>query len=228
MLRREIAEILEASKPHGWVLEPEAKRIFSLAGLDIPKFRWAKEPEEAIRFAREIGYPVVAKIVSPKVIHKSEYRGVQVGIDGDKKLVETFDRFRRIDGFSGVLVEEMISGVELIVGSKTDDQFGPVVLLGMGGTAVEIYRDVSLRMAPLSDKDVDRMIDCLKARRLLEGYRGSAPIDRVKLVSLLNTFSEMVMETEREVESIDLNPVLCSSTRCVVADARILLKKTGT
>ncbi len=223
MLIKEITEILSASKGHGWVLEPEAKRMFSLVGLEVPRFVWATEVEEALRFAKEIGYPLVSKIVSPKILHKSDRNGVVTGIKEDKELAETFEQFRQIEGFVGVLVEEMVSGVELIVGSKVDYQFGPVILLGMGGTGVEIYQDVSLRMAPLNRMDVENMIQCLKAHRLLEGYRGSKPVNLLKLTELLMTFSGLVMELETLVESIDLNPVICSSSRCVIADARIML-----
>ena len=118
----------------------------------------------------------------------------------------------------------MVSGTEIIVGSKVDYQFGPVVLLGLGGTGVEIYRDISLRMAPLSGVDIQNMIRCLKAHRLLEGYRGSKPVHLSKLTELLLTLSGLAMELETLVESIDLNPVICSSTRCAIADARIILK----
>ncbi len=152
MLMREVRDIISSSKATGWVLEPDAKRLFSFLGLDVPRFGWAKKVEEAIQFAEEIGYPVVGKVVSPKLVHKSEKNGVEIGIDNDEKLKETFRRFSQIDGFAGMLVEEMISGVELIVGAKVDDQFGPVVLLGIGGTGVEIYKDVTLRMAPLALK----------------------------------------------------------------------------
>ena len=225
MLTKEITEILSASKGQGWVLEPEAKRIFSLVGLEVPRFIWTAKVEEALQFAKASGYPIVGKIVSPKVLHKSDRNGVVIGIQGDKELMETYERFRGIEGFAGILVEEMVSGLELIIGSKIDYQFGPVILLGMGGTGVEIYRDISLRMAPLSPKDIENMIKSLKAHRLLEGYRGSGPIHLSKLMELLMTFSGLVMEFENFVESIDLNPVICSSTRCVIADARIILNK---
>lgn len=224
MLTKGIMDILSASKETGWVLEPKAKRLLSLAGLTIPRFIWATQVEEAIRFAGEIGYPLVGKIVSPKVIHKSERDGVAVGIDSDEKLTEAFSRFSRIEGFAGMLVEEMLSGIELIVGAKIDHQFGPVILLGMGGKGVEIYRDITLRMAPLGRSDIESMMKCLKARPLLEGYRGSEPVNVNELTRLLSTFSDLVMGLEKFIESIDLNPVICSSTRCVVADARIMLR----
>jgi succinyl-CoA synthetase beta subunit len=225
MLMREIRDIISSSKATGWVLEPEAKRLFSFLGLDVPRFGWAKKVEEAIQFAEEIGYPVVGKVVSPKVVHKSDKNGVEIGIDNAERLKETFRRFSQIDGFAGMLVEEMISGIELIVGAKVDDQFGPVVLLGIGGTGVEIYKDVTLRMAPLALKDIESMIRCLKAHSLLEGYRGSKPVNLQELNRVLKTFSDFVMDLESLIESIDLNPVICSPTRCVVADARIMLRQ---
>ena len=224
MLTEEMREILGASRDAGWVLEPMAKRLFALAGMEVPRFTWAKTLEEAVRSAHEIGYPVVGKVVSPQVMHKADKGGVVVGIDSDEKLTELYKRFSRIEGFTGMLIEPPVTGVELIVGAKIDYQFGPVILMGIGGTGVEIYRDVVLRMAPLSDKDVGSMITGLRAHELLEGYRGSDPVDVGKLGTLLMGFSELVMDLQDMIESIDLNPVMCSSTACVVADARILLK----
>jgi acyl-CoA synthetase (NDP forming) len=105
-----------------------------------------------------------------------------------------------------------------------DYQFGPVILFGIGGIWTEIYHDIILRMAPLSQRDIDSMIRCLKARPLLQGYRGTGSVNLTELKRLLITFSDLVMDLENLVESIDLNPVICSSAQCVVADARIMLK----
>ena len=225
MLTQEMENIILSSKATGWVLEPQANRLLSLAGLDVPRFFLARGVDEAIRFAKEIDYPVVVKVVSPKAIHKSEKNGVEVGIDNERKVREAFHRFSKIEGFEGMLVEEMLSGLELIIGAKNDYQFGPVVLFGIGGVWVEIYRDVILRMAPLGQRDIDSMMRCIKARPLLEGYRGSNPVNFRELSKLLMTFSDLVMDLESDMESIDLNPVFCSSNKCIVADARILLKK---
>jgi len=216
-------DVLTASKKEGWVLEPDAKRFFSLAGLDVPKFKWAKEPEEALRFAEEIGFPVVTKVVSYKILHKSDVGGVVTMIDDRQTLEDTFTHFSNVIGFEGVIVEEMVEGVELIVGAKVDYQFGPVILLGIGGTAAEIYRDTISRMAPINRGDVASMVRGLKAHRLLEGYRGSQPINLEGLTRLMILFSNLVMDIETHIESIDLNPVICSRERCVVADARIML-----
>jgi acetate---CoA ligase (ADP-forming) subunit beta len=226
MLRNDILEIIDGAKRDGWVLEPEAKRLLSLYGLPVPTFRWAKTTDEAINAANDIGYPVVAKVVSPKVIHKSDVGGVVVNIAADSEMVGVFSRLSELDGFEGAIVEEMVPrGIELIVGASQDFQFGPVVLLGLGGTSVEIYKDTALRLAPLAEKDVQSMVKELTAHPLLEGYRGADPINIGELSRILIAFSELVMEMEGLFESADLNPVICTKDRCIVADARIILTK---
>jgi acyl-CoA synthetase (NDP forming) len=223
--RSEMRRIIEAARADGWVLEPDAKRLFTLAGFKAPRFTLARTVEEAIRFAGEIGYPVVAKVVSPRILHKSDVGGVAVGIADAGGLAEAFRRFQALDGFVGMIVEEMVAGIELILGAKIDYQFGPMIMLGMGGTGVEIYKDVSLRMAPISEKDARAMIGGLKAQRLLTGYRGAESVDLKMLTETLLSFSSLVMELREGIESIDINPLLCSSQHCVVADARIMLRK---
>ncbi len=226
MMRQETRTCLEASKARGWVLEPDAKTLLREEGLPVPRFGTATNREEALARAHDIGYPVVAKVVSPLVIHKSDVGGVAVNIRSDEQLDAAFSRFARLDGFEAMLVEEMMPGcVELIVGATIDLQFGPVILLGLGGTSVEIYKDTALRLAPLQEKDVLAMVRQLKAHPLLEGYRGGEPIDMTELTRLLVRFSQLVMELEELIESIDLNPVLCKGSQCVIADARIMLAK---
>lgn len=220
----QIIRIMEASRKYGWVLESDAKQIFSLLGFAVPRFMVVKNLDDALQFANEIGYPVVAKIVSPLILHKSDAGGVIVGIADDKGMAKAFQRLSLLNGFVGVLVEGMISGIELIIGAKIDFQFGPMVLMGIGGTSVEIYRDVILKMAPLSRRDGLTMIRSLKGYKLLDGYRGAEPVDTEKLADILVNFSSMVMTLKNEIESIDINPLLCSADRCVVADARIILK----
>jgi len=223
VLSKEMEEIFAASRAAGWVLEPKAKQLLSMAGLAVPRFTWANGIDEATRFARGIGYPVVVKIVSPTILHKSDVGGVIIGINSDEELRAAYERFRALQGFAGMLVEEMVDGIELIVGAKVDYQFGPVILLGIGGTSVEIYKDTSIRMVPLIPQDVAAMVRGLRAHQLLEGYRGSAPIDVQALTDMLMAFSAFVMACEALIESIDLNPVKCSAKGCIVADARIML-----
>ena len=175
--------------------------------------------------AHQIRYPVVAKIVSPAIIHKSDVKGVVVGINDDETLVRTLARLSKLDGFVGMLIAEMAKGLELIIGAKNDFQFGPMILLGMGGVEVEIYKDVALRMAPLKVCDADHMINGLVARKLLAGYRGSEPINMDALKKMLINFSKLMMDMQDIVESIDLNPVMCTAKSCIVVDSRIMLKK---
>ena len=196
MLKKEIKEIIEKSKNWGWVLEPDAQKIFSLSGFKTPKYAVATEAGQAIKMARSIGYPVVAKIVSPAIVHKSDVKGVVVGINSDQVLTQTLERFSKLDGFAGMLVAEMVKGIELIIGAKNDFQFGPMILLGMGGIGVEIYKDVSLRMAPLKEKDADNMINGLTAQRLLTGYRGGEPINMDALKKTLLNFSRLTMDLQ--------------------------------
>ena len=226
MLKTAISEALNSATESGWVLEPDAKHLLKTAGLKVPAFKVCPEVSEAVAWAGKIGYPVVAKVVSPKAMHKSELKGVVVGIGDDDALREAYKRFRRIDGFYGMLVESIAAGVEVIVGAKIDYQFGPVILLGMGGTAVEIYQDTAIRMAPLIERDVWSMVGSLKARRLLEGYRGSEAVSMEALVETMLTFSDLVLTLGERFESIDLNPVMCSAEDCIIVDARIVLATT--
>ncbi len=223
VLTKEMDRILKAWKGTGWIPEPDAKRLFSLAGFDVTRFAWAKNPDDACTFASKIGYPVVAKVVSPRILHKSDAGGVAVGVENDESLREVFERFGALDGFDGIIVDETVPGIELIVGAAVDSQFGPVVMVGIGGIGVELYRDTAIRMAPLEPGDVESMVNSLEAHRLIEGFRGSAPIDMGIFTSLVVRFSKFVMALEEHVESIDLNPIMCSSKRCVIADARVIL-----
>ncbi len=225
MLSTLAQKILSDSRPRGWVLEPDAKLILREAGLAVPKNRFAKTKEDALQSAEALGYPLVAKVVSPAVLHKTEVKGVAVGIEDDRELQAVVARFSAIEGFAGVHLEQMAGGVELIVGAKIDNHFGPVILMGIGGTAVEIYQDVAIRMAPLVQADIASMILSLKGRKLLEGYRGGEAVDQAKLTRTLLDFSKLVVDMQDDIESIDLNPVLCSPEACVVADARIILHR---
>jgi acetate---CoA ligase (ADP-forming) subunit beta len=225
MLKQEAKEIIEKSKKWGWVLEPDAQKIFSLYGFKTPKYGVVPEAQEAISIARQIGYPVVAKIVSPAIVHKSDVQGVVVGIKDDQTLTRTLERFSRLQGFTGMLIAEMVKGIELIIGAKNDFQFGPMILLGMGGVGVDIYKDISLRMAPLQTRDVDHMIQELVAHRLLTGYRGSEPVNMNGLKKTIVNFSRLMMDLQNIMESVDLNPVMCTAKACTVVDSRIMLKK---
>jgi succinyl-CoA synthetase beta subunit len=223
MLNKDIETIIAKAQTTGWILEPDAKRLLDLAGLPVPRFYWVDTLPNAIEAAESVNYPVVAKVVSPNIIHKSEVQGVVVGIENADHMTVTYNYFSGLDGFCGILVEEMVPGIELIVGAKIDHQFGPVILMGIGGTSVEIYHDTALRMAPLIEKDVASMIESLKGVELLKGYRAAEPINMGALSQLMVNFSNLVMAIDTRFESIDLNPVKCTAKGCIVADARIML-----
>ena len=223
VLKDKMREVFDRAKDAGWVLEPEAKALFRAAGLVVPAFESAETADDAAAAAEKIGYPVVGKVVSAEIVHKSDAGGVAVGLKDEASVREAFERFSAMEGFSAMLVENMVSGVEVIVGAKIDEQFGPVILLGIGGTGVEIYQDVAIRMAPLTPRDVSSMIRQLVGRRILEGFRGAPPINMSALNQTLVVFSALVMDAADRIESIDLNPVMCTPEACVIADARIML-----
>ena len=220
-----INDIITAAAGNGWVLEPDALRVLELSGIEVVQFCHAKSAREAIDFAESTNYPVVAKVVSPAIMHKSEVNGVAINITTKEELSKHFDRFSHMEGFVGMVVEEMVraTGPELIIGAKRDPQFGPVVLLGIGGTGVEIYQDTTIRMAPLVAADVTAMVKKLRAHRLLEGYRAGQPVNMEALTKLMLNFSNLIMQLDGKFESIDLNPVLCTENRCLAADVRIVL-----
>jgi len=218
-----IKKIIEKSKDYGWILEPFAKEILKHYNINTPEYKFTNILEEAIEFARN-HYPVVVKVVSPDIMHKSDVNGVRVGISNDKELEITFNELSQLKGFQGVIVEQMVEGMELIIGGKNDFQFGPVVLVGLGGIGVEIYQDTAIGMAPLNDNDIEKLLKSLKFYPLLVGFRGKKGINLEKLKETLKKFSNMLLDLEDIFESVDLNPVMCSEVDCFVADARIILK----
>jgi len=223
MLKKKIDHIIQQSQTHGWVMEPDAKTLLMAAGLPVAAFTRAKDERQATAFAEKIGYPVVAKVISRQIVHKSEVGGVIVGIETPQALKAAHARFKGLPGFEGMLVEQMLSGVEIIAGAVMDAQFGPTVLLGIGGTGVELYNDTTLRMAPLTESDAKAMLGGLRGGCLLMGYRGGPAVDMAALVSFMLKFSELTLYLNSRIESMDLNPVICSSNGCQISDARIIL-----
>ncbi len=224
MLKKNSKKIIEESKSLGWVLEPDAKALMKLQGLDIPDFILTNSFEKADWFLKKSGCPVVAKAVSRKILHKTEHRAVVTGISSSDHLKSEMARLQKLDGCENILVEQTVEGIEVIVGAKNDFQFGPVVVFGLGGTSVEIYNDTAIRMAPLKPDDVLSMVESLKAKELILGYRGKAGINMEMLIHLIVNFSDLIVELENDFESVDLNPVICSKDQCVIADARIMLQ----
>ena len=216
---------IHAAAERGWVLEPDAKQILTGQGFEVPDSIVTKDPEKAAKFLAAVTGPVVIKAVSPLILHKTEYKAVVIGITEKGLLLQEMDRLLALEGCRAVLVEAMVpQGIELFVGAKNDVQFGPVVILGLGGTAVELYNDTAIRMAPIQSWDVTSMVDSLKAGQVLKGFRGGAGVNMPALIDLMVRFSHLAMALEETFVSMDLNPVICTPDNCMVVDARIMLK----
>ncbi len=213
------------------LLEPEAKTICAEYGITVNKFSLAKTEKEAVAQADKIGYPIVLKIVSQDIIHKSDAGGVKVNLKtaaeveaAYKTIIENAKKYKADARIEGVIVQEMApQGTEVIVGAVKDPQFGPTIMFGLGGIFVELLKDVNFRVAPITTQDAKDMITNLKAFPLLNGYRGSKPADIEALAAVLCNVSKMIMDNP-EIKELDLNPVMAypKGTKCV--DARIILE----
>jgi acyl-CoA synthetase (NDP forming) len=210
--------------------EPEAKRILSQAGVCVPPGAVSGSLEEALDVAREVGYPIVLKAVSPDILHKTEAGAVVLNLSGPEALAEAYRRLidrlraRPVVNFAEVLVERMMpSGTEMIIGARRDPQFGPVIMVGSGGIFVEVLRDVACRVAPVDRTDAKEMWQELRAAPILTGARGQEPLDTDSLEELLVTVSRLATNHGGLIE-MDLNPVLLYPTGVVVVDARILVE----
>ncbi len=224
-LKKDDQDLINASLARGWVLEPDAKMLLRSHGFDVPKGLVTDDSETALAFLEDRKAPVVIKAVSGKILHKTEVNAVVTGIRDESTLKAEMERLLALDGCKTVLVEEMAAGIEIFLGAKNDPQFGPVVILGVGGTAVEIYNDTAIRMAPVTENQVAPMVESLKGRALIKGFRGKPGVNMETLAKTVAAFSRLAMVLEPNLHSIDLNPLICTQTRCVAVDARIMLQK---
>ncbi len=212
------------------LLEEEGQEVLKAYGLPLPKSALAKTEAEAIKIAKQIGYPVVMKIASPQIIHKSDAGGVKVNLTNDSEIQEAFKtiianakKYNKNAEIKGVLIVEMVKGgKELIIGSKLEPGFGPVIMLGMGGIYVEVLKDVTFKLAPVTDKEADDMIASIKTQKLLQGVRGEKPSDIAKLSECIQRLSQLVTDF-KEIKELDMNPVLVmeKGKGCKILDVRI-------
>ena len=212
------------------LLEPEAKELCSQYEIPVPRSRLAKSLDEAIKAAQEIGFPVVVKIVSEDILHKSDAGCVVVGVSDVKELEVAYEkvvsnalRFNPRASIRGVLVEEMVpKGVEVAVGGLRDPELGPAVMFGLGGVFIEVLRDVSFRVAPVSEEEAEEMMREIRGFKILQGYRGSEAVDLKALVKIIVNASKMMAENE-EISQLDLNPIIASKHGAKAVDARVIL-----
>jgi acetyltransferase len=231
--RQQAAAIIEGVRKRGRVLltEPESKQVLSLYGIPTVETRVAHDEDEAVSCAAAIGYPVVLKVFSETITHKTDVGGVKLDLRNQeavrsayREIKASVEKHAGSERFSGVTVQPMVrlEGYELILGSSVDPQFGPVLLFGSGGQLVEVSRDRALALPPLNTTLAQRMMEQTRISTALKGVRGRKPIDLAALEALLVRFSQLVVEHPRIAE-IDINPLLASPERLLALDARVVL-----
>jgi acetyltransferase len=196
--------------------EYRSKKLLSHYGIPIPKGDLAHSVEEAINIAQTLGYPVVLKVSSPQILHKTEARGIALRIPDKAQLVEAYRRImnnaKAYDPsaeIEGVLVEEMAQeGTEVIIGLLKDPQFGPTIMFGLGGIFVEILKDVSFRVPPLTETDARQMIEEIKGAKILKGFRGKPESDWDAMIDTLMKVSTLSLELREVISELDINPLI--------------------
>lgn len=227
-----VASIVDKAKADGRKIltEVESKDILEEAGIPTARARLATTADKAVAAARETGFPVALKIVSPDITHKSDIGGVKLNLTTPDEVKAAFDEIvaaakkaqsdAKVDGVS---VQKMARpGIEVIMGMSQDAQFGPVLMFGLGGIFVEVLKDVSFRLVPITPRDARQMVQEIKGRPLLEGYRGQEPADVEGLEKLLLRLSDFI-EKHPEIAELDLNPIFAYKDGAVAVDARIIL-----
>ena len=215
--------------------EIESKEVLNSVGIETVETRLATSKQEAIAFSKQIGYPVVMKIASPDISHKSDAGGVKIGLKNETEVAGAYDEIMssihkncpdaKIDGVSVQCMAR--PGTEIIIGMFKDLQFGPVLMFGLGGILVEVLKDVCFRIVPLTPRDAREMIKEIKGYPLLKGYRGYEPADIPYLEGLLLRISDFC-EKSPEVKEIDLNPIFVYKDGAAIVDARMVLESAET
>jgi|KBSSwiStaDraftv2_1062776.scaffolds.fasta_scaffold00344_20 acetyl coenzyme A synthetase (ADP forming)-like protein len=227
-----VRRILDQAKAAGReaLTAPEARGICEAYGINIPREGVATNGEEAVKLASSIGFPVAMKIVSPQILHKTEAGGVLVGVKSAEAVAQGFstivENARKYDSKAeilGVQIQQMLAGGhEVIIGAVTDPAFGKLVAFGMGGVLVEVLKDITFRLAPATTEDALSMLDGIQAAEILRGVRGSEPVDRAALASMIERVSALVGDFP-EIGELDLNPVFASDRGATAADVRVVL-----
>jgi acetyltransferase len=215
--------------------EIESKQIFSAYKMPTAQSILATSEDEAVKTAKEIGYPVVLKIVSPDILHKSDAGGVEVNIKTDEEvrnayhlILDNAKKYKADANIHGILIQEMAPwGTETIIGSVNDPSFGATVMFGLGGIFVEVLKDVTFRVAPISNREARIMLDEIRGGPILDGVRGESPRDKEALARVLELYALMIKDLEDEIKESDANPVLVyeEGKGVKVVDARIILKE---
>ena len=216
-------KIIFSIEKDGYVPPQTVRDILSCAGIPLVPEMVSTSKEALMAFANEVGYPVVAKVVGP--VHKSDVGGVALNIRTEKHLALEFDRMMGIQDATGVMVQKMLKGTELFIGAKYEERFGHVVLCGLGGIFVEVLKDVSSGLAPLTYGEAYSMIHSLRGYKIIKGTRGQQGINEQKYAEIIVRLSTL-LRFATEIKEIDINPLLADENNVVAVDARILIEKT--
>ena len=227
------ATIVQLKKEGRLILtEFESKKFLKQAGIPVIETRLARTLKESVLFSQKMGFPVVLKIASPDIVHKSDSGGVRLSLNNGSEVRAAYREI--MDGvqeknpsasIQGVSVQKMAKpGTEVIVGTSKDPQFGPVIMFGLGGIFVEVLKDVSFRIIPLGRKDALEMIEEIKGYPLLKGYRGKESVDIPALTEIILKISK-VMEEHPEIKELELNPIIAYKKGALAVDARIILEQ---
>lgn len=211
------------------ITEESSKKLLADYGIKVPPYALVTTPGEAEKKATEIGFPLVAKVVSPEILHKTDVKGVKVGIksgsEAEAVFSEMYDRLSKQYQIKGILLEKMVPpGIEIIIGLQNDAQFGPVLMVGLGGILTEVFQDVSFRVLPINENDAEEMLKDLKGSKLLKGFRGSEAIDIGVLKDALLNIGRLGIDLAPYFESVDFNPVILYPRDYCVVDAKIILR----
>jgi acyl-CoA synthetase (NDP forming) len=228
-----VTNILKTAKSEGRTAlnEVESKQLLREAGINTTDIKLATSKEEAIATAKKFGFPAVLKVVSPDILHKSDFGGVKLDLNSDDEVDKAYDEIMDaakkhvpMAKIEGVSVQPMAKpATEVIIGMSKDEQFGPVLMFGLGGILVEVLKDVSFRIVPLTKRDAREMIKEIKAYPVLEGYRGQEPADVETLENLLLKVSDFI-EKHPDIKEMDLNPVFAYKDGAIAVDARVILE----
>ena len=227
-----VAEVYEDARKNNQsvITEESAKAILTNYGIKVPPSALVSTTQEAADKAKQLGFPLVAKIVSPEILHKTDVKGVRVGLKSEQEVRDAFDdMYGRLSAkyhVKGVILERMVDpGLEVIVGLQNDPQFGPVIMFGLGGINTEIFKDVTFRVLPITPKDTEEMIENLKGKSMLKGFRGSEPVDLAIVSDMLMKIAKLGTDAAAYYESVDFNPVILYPHDYFVVDAKILLRE---
>jgi acetyl coenzyme A synthetase (ADP forming)-like protein len=235
--RKKALEIINKARADGRdsLTEIEAKEVFAIYGMPVTSTSLATTEDEAVKLSAKIGYPVVMKIVSPEILHKSDAGGVKVNVKDEKGVREAYQAilknakaYKADANVHGIAVQEMAPwGTEVILGSVNDPSFGPTMMFGLGGIFVEVLKDVTFRVAPVSKKQAQSMLGEIRGAPILAGARGEAPRDKAAMANVIGQYSAMILDLQDEIAESDANPVLVyeDGKGLKVVDARVILKK---